>query len=103
MHGKLVELPDCRLESHGIAIALFDRLELSYARQNFDTKAVGVAVGLGEGFKQDQDIYGAKLRVLGDVVHGDPAIPQISVGTYYRIFQRYISECCRRKPNCSDQ
>lgn len=84
VHGTLVELPDYQLESHGIAIGLFDRLELSYTRQNFDTKAVGAALGLGEGYKLNQDIFGAKLRVLGDVVYGDSAIPQISVGTHYR-------------------
>lgn len=55
-----------------------------YARQNFDTRAVGAALGLGKGYKLNQDIYGAKLRVIGDVVYGDPAIPQISLGTQYR-------------------
>lgn len=84
VHGTLVELPDYRLQSHGIAIGLFDRIEISYARQNFDTKAVGAALGLGKGFKLNQDVYGAKLRVLGDVVYGGSAIPQISVGTHYR-------------------
>lgn len=84
VHGTLIELPDYRLQSHGIAIGLFDRLELSYARQNFDTKAVGAALGLGDGYKLSQDIFGAKFRVLGDVVYGNPAIPQISLGTQYR-------------------
>ena len=83
-HITLVELPDYRMQSHGLAIGLFDRVELSYARQNFDTKAVGAALGLGQGFKLNQDVYGAKLRVIGDAVYGAPALPQISVGANYR-------------------
>lgn len=83
-HVTLVELPDYRLQSHGFAIGFFDRLELSYARQNFDTKAVGANLGLGQGFKLNQDIYGAKLHLTGDLVYGAPALPQISVGANYR-------------------
>lgn len=83
-HLTLVELPDYRLQSHGFAIGLFDRVELSYARQNFDTKAVGASLGLGRGFKLNQDIYGAKLRLAGDLVYGAPALPQISIGAQYR-------------------
>lgn len=84
MHVTLVELPDYRLQSHGFAIGLFDRFELSYARQNLDTKAVGASLGLGQGFKLNQDIYGAKLRLAGDLVYGAPALPQISIGANYR-------------------
>lgn len=84
VHVTLVELPDYRLQSHGFAIGLFDRVELTYARQNFDTKAVGASLGLGRGFKLNQDIYGAKLRLAGDLVYGEPALPQISVGANYR-------------------
>lgn len=83
-HVTLVELPDYRLQSHGFAIGFFDRFELSYVRQNFDTKAVGATLGLGQGFKLNQDIYGAKLRLTGDLVYGAPALPQISVGANYR-------------------
>ena len=83
-HATLLELPDYRLQSHGFAIGLFDRVELSYARHNFDTKAVGTALGLGRGFKLNQDIYGAKLRLAGNLVYGAPALPQISVGANYR-------------------
>lgn len=83
VHTTLVELPDYRLHNYGIAIGLFDRIELSYARQNLDTKSVGGTLGLGKGFKLNQDIFGAKLRLLGDVVYGAPMVPQISVGAQY--------------------
>lgn len=83
-HITLVELPDYTLQSYGFAVGLFDRIELSYARQNFDTKAVGAALGLGQGFKVNQDVYGAKLRLAGDVVYGAPVLPQISIGANFR-------------------
>lgn len=83
-HVTVVVLPDYGWQSHGIAVGLFDRVELSYARQNFDTKAVGAALGLGRGFTLNQDIFGAKLRLVGDLVYDHPAIPQISIGSHYR-------------------
>ena len=47
---------------------LCDRVEISYARQNFDTREAGAALGLGRGFTFDQDMYGAKVRLVGDAV-----------------------------------
>lgn len=83
-HVTIVELPDYRLQNHGLAIGLFDRVELSYARQNLDTKSIGAALGLGHGYKINQDIFGAKLRVVGDLVYGDPLLPQIAVGVQHK-------------------
>jgi hypothetical protein len=83
-HITFVELPDYGWQSHGVSIGLFDRLELSYARQNLDTKDVGAALGLGRGFQLNQDVFGAKLRLGGDAVYGNPLLPQIAVGAQYR-------------------
>lgn len=83
-HITLVELPDYSLQSYGFAVGLFDQIELSYARQNFDTKAVGAALGLGQNYKLNQDIYSAKLRLAGDVVYGATMLPQISIGANFR-------------------
>ena len=83
-HVTLTELPDYSWQSHGVAVGIANRVELSYARQNFDTRDVGAALGLGEGFTFNQDIYGAKVRVLGDLVYGDPMVPQISVGVQHK-------------------
>jgi hypothetical protein len=83
-HATLAELPDFSLHSHGIAIGIKDRLELSYARQNFDTRDVGTALGLGRGFTFNQHIFGAKLRLIGDVVYGAPLVPQISIGVQHK-------------------
>lgn len=79
-----VELPDYGWQSHGLAVGLFDRVELSYTRQNFDTRDVGAALGLGRGFTFNQDVFAAKLRLAGDVVYGAPLLPQIAVGVEHK-------------------
>ena len=84
-HYTYVGLPDYQLVSSGIAIGLFDRLELSYARQAFDTEATGAALGLGQGFTFHQNVYGAKLKLVGDAVYDqDSLLPQIAVGLQHK-------------------
>ncbi|WP_366519922.1 DUF3034 family protein, partial [uncultured Croceicoccus sp.] len=83
-HVTVVELPDFGFQSHGVALGIANRVELSYTRQNFDTRDVGTALGLGEGFSFNQDIFGAKLRLFGDLVYGDPLMPQISIGAQHK-------------------
>lgn len=83
-HATMVSLPDFRLTTYGAAVGLFDRLELSYTRQQFDTQAAGAALGLGKGFTFDQDVYGAKLVLAGDAVYDqDSLAPQIAIGAQY--------------------
>ena len=85
LHATVVELPDYQLRSAGVAAGLFDRVELSYARQEFDTGKTGAALGLGRGFTFKQDVFGAKLRVLGDAVYDqDRLMPQVAVGVQYK-------------------
>jgi hypothetical protein len=73
------------LRSYGAAVGLYDRVELSYARQDFDTGSTGPLLGLPQGFTFSQDIYGAKVRVIGDAVYDqDSLLPQISVGAQYK-------------------
>lgn len=84
-HATLVALPDYELRAGGVAVGLFDRLELSYARQSFDTGKTGAALGLGPGFTFDQDIFGAKLRLIGDAVYDqDRWWPQLAVGVQHK-------------------
>ncbi len=83
-HVTLIELPDFGWQSHGIAVGIANRVELSYARQNFDTRDVGAALGLGQGYIFNQDVFGAKVRLVGDLVYGDPLLPQISVGIQHK-------------------
>ncbi len=85
VHATYVALPDFDLASGGVAIGLRDRVELSYARQIFDTRDAGAALGLGRGFKFSQDIYGLKVRLIGDAVYDqDRMLPQISVGVQHK-------------------
>ena len=83
-HVTIVELPDFGWQSHGASIGIKNRVELSYARQNFDTRNVGTALGLGEGFTLNQDVFAAKVRLFGDLVYGDPLVPQVSVGVEHK-------------------
>jgi len=79
VHYTLTYLSDFTLNSAGIAIGLFDRLELSYAHQSFDTRAAGGRLGLGRNFTFDTDVYGAKVRVWGNAVYDqDRLLPQIA-------------------------
>ncbi|MEG8040160.1 DUF3034 family protein [Sphingomonas sp. LR60] len=79
-----VALPDYDLANYSIAIGLRDRLELSYARQSFDTNKVGGVLGLGNDFTFDQDIWGAKVRLAGDAVFGPSWLPAIAIGVQYK-------------------
>lgn len=83
-HATLVELADFGLQSHGVAVGIANRVELSYARQNFDTRDVGAALGIGRGYRLNQDVFGAKVRLFGDMVYGEPLLPQVSVGVQHK-------------------
>lgn len=83
-HVTGIEFPDYGWQSHGIAVGVHDRLEIGYARQNFDTRKVGAALGLGHGFTFNQDIYSAKLRLAGDLVYGPALLPAIAIGVQHK-------------------
>jgi hypothetical protein len=85
IHYTAVPLPDYSLQSAGVAVGLFDRLELSYAWQEFNTQDVGATLGLGRGFSFHQNIFGAKLKLVGDAVYDqDSWLPQISIGLQHK-------------------
>ncbi len=85
VHATYVKLPDYELRTYGVAVGLWDRVELSVARQEFDTGATGAALGLGEGFTFTQDIVGLKVKLVGDAVYGqDTWLPQIAVGVQHK-------------------
>lgn len=72
-----VDTGDYAMDAYGASFTLRNRLELSVARQSFD---------LGELRRQlslpwnalEQDIYGVKLRLAGDLVY--TRMPQVSIG-----------------------
>lgn len=80
-----VDVDDYHLDSYGVLVGIHDRVELSIARQEFDTEDVGAALGLGRGFTIRQDIVGLKVRIAGDaVLESDRAMPQIAVGLQHK-------------------
>ncbi len=80
-----VRANDYTLNTGGVLLGIYDRVELSFAQQKFDTRAVGGLLGLGNGYKFTQKIYGAKLRLVGDaVLEQDSWLPQISVGFQHK-------------------
>lgn len=84
-HGTWVRLPDFALGAVGAAVGIRDRLELSYQHQWFDTGGAGTRLGLGRGYTFEQDVFGAKLRLFGDVVADqDRWRPQVSVGLQHK-------------------
>lgn len=84
-HATHVALPDFDLKAYGGALGLFDRVELSYTRQSFDTGKPGAALGLRRGFTFGQDVWGAKVKLFGDAVWDqDRVMPQVSVGVQHK-------------------
>jgi hypothetical protein len=84
-HVTFLKLPDYAFRSAGVAVGLWDRVELSAARQAFDTGDTGALLGLGQGFTFTQDVIGVKVRLSGDAVYDqDTWRPQIAVGLQYK-------------------
>ncbi len=82
--ATVVALPDYDVSALSGAIGGWNRIELSFGRQIFDTNRVGGALGLGNDFKFDQNVFGAKVRVAGDVVYGAAWMPAIALGVEHK-------------------
>lgn len=82
--GTYVRSKDYALNVVGGAIGIRDRVEFSFARQNFDTMETGTALGL-PGLHLTQNIFGVKLKLVGDaILNPDQWLPQIAVGVIYK-------------------
>lgn len=78
-HTRVRTRGDYELESTGLAVGLWNRVELSAATQRFDLADTvpGEAIGV--------DVIGAKLRLAGDAVYDqDRWWPQVSVGLTWK-------------------
>jgi opacity protein-like surface antigen len=77
-HITHLRTQDFRLQTAGVAVGVFDRLELSAAKQTFK----GLLTPLAPlAFTIKQDVLGAKLRLVGDALYAqDSWLPQIAVG-----------------------
>ena len=72
-----VDVSDYTLDSYGVASTWHNRIELSLTRQRFQLGTLGDLLGM-HGAVLRQDIFGAKLRLFGDVVYS--TWPQFSLG-----------------------
>ncbi|RST30198.1 DUF3034 family protein [Sphingomonas ginkgonis] len=85
VHATYVPLRDFALTGVGAAIGYRDRIEISVAHNSFDTRAAGAALGLGRGFRFNQDDIGVKVRLFGHAVYDqDRLLPQVAVGLEYK-------------------
>lgn len=81
---------DYGLTSHGVAVGVNERFELSLARQDFDAAPAivlnGIApFGVVPGQHIRMDVLGLKWRVVGDaILDADRWMPQIAVGLQYK-------------------
>jgi hypothetical protein len=79
-HYTRLNTQNFSLDTYGIAIGIKDRVELSAATQDFRANS-----GPLSGLKIQQDIYGIKVKVIGDAVYDqDSWMPQIAVGAEYK-------------------
>lgn len=65
---------DFELTSCGIQGNLYNRIELSYAQQSFDVLPLSTTL--------EQKIYGAKVRLYGDIIYSK--WPQLSLGVQHK-------------------
>lgn len=80
-----INLPDYHVNEVGAMVGLYNRVEVSFAQQRFDTEQVGAALGLGRGFTFQQNIIGVKVRLFGDVVLDQGSwMPQVSIGAQHK-------------------
>jgi len=78
-----VSLPDYRLQAFGASASVYDRIEISLARQTFELKNVP----FGER-EINQQILGLKGRLYGDIVYG--AWPQVALGIQYKELENEV-------------
>lgn len=74
-YASKVSVDDFRLSAYGAAVSIRDRVELSVAQHTFDLRASGAEI--------QQNIYGIKARLYGDVIYSP--WPQISAGVQHKV------------------
>ena len=80
-----LDTQDYALNDAGVLVGLYNRVEFSFAQQRFDTEAVGAALGLGQGFTFRQNVFGVKVRLLGNAILDQNSwLPQIAIGAQYK-------------------
>jgi len=72
--GTGVFVDELRLASFGLAVGLYDRVELSFAHQRLEVRPLDEVI--------KQNVFGLKVRLAGDLVYGH--VPAISVGAQFK-------------------
>ncbi|MES3024892.1 MAG: DUF3034 family protein [Pseudomonadota bacterium] len=79
-HLTRVRTQDYALDTHGIALGIADRVELTFARQDFKGSLAPL-----DRLQIRQDIVGLKIKLVGDAIYDqDRALPQIAVGAMFK-------------------
>jgi len=79
-HYTYVDTQDYSLGTYGVAVGLYDRLELSFAQQDFKGHLAPL-----DQLRIKQNIVGLKLKVAGEAVYEqDSYLPQIAIGIMYK-------------------
>lgn len=79
----MLSTQDYRLKSYGVAVGLFDKLELSLGKQEFTGSKVPL-----DKLTLQQDIAGIKLRISGDLIADqDNWNPQLAIGAMFKRHQ----------------
>jgi len=76
-----VDTGDYALDAYGASYTFANRVELSFARQSFDLGELQRRLALPWD-ALEQDIYGMKVRLAGDLVYN--TLPQVSVGVQHK-------------------
>jgi Protein of unknown function (DUF3034) len=84
LHATRVNTKDYGLTTYGGSVGFSDRVELSLAKQDFNTGLTGTALGL-PGLHLKQNIVGIKVKIAGDaVLNSDSLMPQIAIGALHK-------------------
>lgn len=79
-HYTVLPTQDYRLETEGIAFGIADRLEVSFASQQFSATD-----RILDRTRIREDVVGIKVRVAGDALYDqDLWVPQIALGMQYK-------------------
>jgi len=88
-----VDVDDFRLQVWGAGVSLYDRVEISVARQTFDLTTFGGEI--------KQNVVGLKARLYGDAVYS--SWPQVSVGMQYKsLLDKDIAEALGAEESAQD-
>jgi|AntRauTorcE11898_2_1112593.scaffolds.fasta_scaffold00179_10 hypothetical protein len=79
-----VDTGDYRLDVIGAGFVWNNRVEISFARQDFDTGSLATAFPtlIAPDARIGQDVFGAKFRLTGDTIYG--RWPQVALGIQHK-------------------